>query len=314
MILARAIVALALLIAPFAPATLADSPSPLVPVSSFEMLAHIAVWGGDVTAYSLQPDGALVRALALACATGHHAVVTLDKPSFDRAIIRENGEVMARLSRCTTGWSRRSIHLKTVVSGGSTYLSDTNFGANALVISAQNASVRSLIARTIVAARTGTTPDTRAVETDSWAFASVKKTALALEYLGLEQSGSGEIDVATESFGDSPFAKALYTLASRGRPVRLIVARRESQQDSAERRVLDVLRNVGVQVRFDTTNEKEMLDDRTCWVGSANATVGPPQVQTQPDWGFLVSRTDRLCALLQERFQATWNGSTTYDQ
>lgn len=285
--------------------------APFSAVPSLVMLARLVALGGDVTAYTLSPNGAITRALAVACAARRPVTLTLDRPRFDPAVVRENGEALARVGRCPARFAARDLHLKSIVSGDTLYLSDTNFGSDALIVQSRDASVRSMVEQTLSRARAGLPAQTAVLETPTWAFAAIKTSALALELVGL-QNAHGGVEIATESFGDSAIARALYALARSGRPVHLLVARREAQTDHAERDVLQILANAGVEIRVDTTDEKELVTDQTCWIGSANASLGPASVQRQPDWGALLRTPDPLCATLQDRFSRTWNAAATY--
>jgi hypothetical protein len=273
----------------------------------------IARSGGTVIAFTLSPRSTITRALALACSTGHPVTVTLDRVDFEPVVARANEQSAAllRAAHCTVGYASHDLHLKLIDTGGVTYLSDTNFGNRAFVLAVTDPSIRSFLARTVSALRSGRTPSGDTVNTDAWAFGALKYTAQTLEALVLHDPGDGPVEMASESFGDSPLARELYDLARAHHSVRLLVAQSEARSDASEQQVLNALRNVGVQIRYDTTNEKELLAPRACWVGSANATLGTRQVQMQPDWGYVINQPASLCSALQERFERTWNASPT---
>ncbi|TAM87655.1 hypothetical protein EPN42_11105 [bacterium] len=250
-----------------------------------------------VSAYVLEPSSVVVEALERAGDDGSRAQVLLPGDPYDPSgfVGKTNAAVTAELHRhrINVFRSARALHLKAVVIAGAVYLDDTNFGdgPNQTIVADHDPAD----AHQVGAALTG-------APTSSAHLQTTKAAALQAEAALLLQA-RGPVAVESESFGwRNPVYDALLDRVRRGASVQLIVAQREVEASRYERKDLERLASVGVQVRISFSDEKMAIAGRSAWVGSANATRGVPE---QLDWG-LTTTDPSLSASLAARFARTW--------
>jgi phosphatidylserine/phosphatidylglycerophosphate/cardiolipin synthase-like enzyme len=227
----------------------------------------------QLASYILQP-GRIARALEDAARRGARVRVLLEARPFGdpggrRA--RENGIVAGALRRAgasveladSASAPRAPVHIKAAVIDGVAFLTDRNWraGEAGMILRDDDAAdVRSLRRSLADAdARTARGP------------ATDKRGALALE-AGLMQSARQSVILSSESFGArNAVYDELRRLALHGVRCRLVVNRGE--RSKAMRAAIVALEKAGVDVRVGPTNEKFcVVDGRSLWVGSANAT------------------------------------------
>ncbi len=250
--------------------------------SSADVLAVLAR-GREIalSAYTLNSPR-LIDALAAAAARG--ARVCVELPS---APYHSDGLALANAARARelrrAGIEVRledGIHEKSLVVDGAVYLDDANWLAHG--------------GDTIV----------RDDDAGDPAIARTKGAALALEDRLI--AGAGDtVDLETESFGNGPVSGMLERAAQRGVHVRILVAARETRNNSHEAATIAALVRAGAQVRLTDATEKFAVAGDNVWVGSANATYG---VFDQTDWG-TVTGDAAIRAHISTAFESRWSAS-----
>ncbi|MBD5604175.1 MAG: hypothetical protein IAI48_03675 [Candidatus Eremiobacteraeota bacterium] len=249
-----------------------------------------------VSAYVLEPHGAMARALVTAADRGASVSVTLDGLDA-RATARELRAHGIRVSYGAP--SGDDVHLKAAVVDGVAYLNDRNWSANDETIVATSRASEVDAIRDAIAGRP------RSVGR----LATEKSAALALEADAIRHGGD-RIDVESESFGASAISAALRERVAAGAHVRLLVnARVAFERDSfRERALLRDLAARGVEVRVAPAAEKLCVAGKRGWVGSANATyAGEPMT----DWGLALDDPAML-ATLEDTFERNWSAGRPF--
>ncbi|MDQ6932504.1 MAG: phospholipase D-like domain-containing protein [Candidatus Eremiobacteraeota bacterium] len=275
---------------------------PLELVSHDDFLSALACARNvSLAAYCL---GAPMRdALIAAAANGSKVSVVLDGAfPFDRTGVRAAANaalvedlrahgVMARIIG-----AKEAAHTKAAVIDDVAWLDDRNFpssGPDTLVRDDDAADVAAVRDR-ICGGASG-----------SARIAFTKGAALALEAGVLRHAPSGELGVATESFGYGNVYGILKRRAERGDHVRLLVDAREAAHGK-DHEALAHLARAGVEVRVgdnNNNNNKLAVAGGQAWIGSANATHPSPE---QSDWG-LITQAAPAVALLHDRFESAWS-------
>jgi hypothetical protein len=284
----------------YAPSRAAD-PATLAVLSTSQLTRAITepqTRSAVITAYELEPRGAMVRALTTLCQRGGRADVMLANPRdvVGGTVVRKNQISQAALESagCHVRFADRPLHLKLADVDGVTYLADRNFGRSATILRTDVGADRSAIARTLSQDR----------GVDAGDLSTRKASALAIEADVILRS-TGSLGVETESFGPgTQVYEALRRSALARRPVYLIVARTEFDGDDRERSSLSALAAAGVHVRVGDSNAKlAVAQGGPTWIGSANATAGRPD---QIDWGRRIDAPVVHDAILR-RFLEDWN-------
>lgn len=258
----------------------------------------------ELSAYVLQPEAALARALEAAADRGARVRVRLEGAPYEghspadgpaaanrrvAAELRAHG-VDVRLTRPDDP----SLHLKAALIDGTAYLDDRNWpaeGADTIVATNDPSDVR------LVAEAFGESSGSDAN------LATDKEGALRFEADAIAGGTGGRVDVESESFGYSAVSKALYARARAGSHVRLLVAEREfAEAGSTERGSLRRLANAGVDVRVVASDEKLCVAGGRGWIGSANATYSKGPVL---DWG-LATCDPVLLGGIASAFERNW--------
>ena len=250
-----------------------------------------------VTAYTLTPGNAMIRALGATVAHGGHASLVVDGNPYDPdGDVRAGDEAalaQAASLHINVYRSNRPIHLKAVLVPTGSYLSDRNWSRDAVVLLDRDSTDYAAIAD----AAKGSPHSV--LHGNDGGLALIKSDALSLEAQML--SRAQPISVESESFSaNNPVYTALYDHPS---GARLIVAQTEYRKKRSEQAVIARLIARGVDVRTSTLNEKIGLAGDGVYIGSANATSG---VEDQIEWG-LVTHDPALFSTLRQRFQSEWD-------
>ena len=262
----------------------------------------------ELSAYMLEPRGAMTRALEAAADRGADVRVTLE-PFAERG--RADG--LRRLAGIETADLRAhgvtvrlgvpggdTVHLKAAVVDGTAYLDDRNWTAGdetivALAAAADVAAVHDAIGgRTVATER----------------LATEKDPALALEAAAIREGTGDCVEVQSESFGAGAISAALRVRAATGSHVRLLVNRQIALGAGAkrERAVLHGLAAAGVEIRTTRSTEKLCVAGERGWVGSANATF---DAVPTTDWG-LALRGGPMLGVVDTTFRSTWDAARPF--
>lgn len=244
--------------------------------------------------------GAVADALIKAAKAGATVTVRLEgKPLRNAALARMNRRTLAVLKKAGAHVSLAdrngrgpALHIKALVCDRVAYLDDRNWTAGGDAIMRDDAA--SHVAALAQAARGRTV---RAAN-----FWTSKHAGLQAETRLLEDATHARtVEVESENFGYSPQAyAALQRLARAHVRCKLLVS---SDLNARGKAALARLAAEGVEVRAGTANEKvAVVDGRRAWVGSANATEGPDQI----DWS-LRTRRAALVRDLQRHFETNWS-------
>jgi hypothetical protein len=293
--LALATLGVALLAAPSA----ASDASNLTVLTTSQLTRTMAgARSAVITAYELEPRGGMVRALGELCRRGARGDIMLANPRdvVGQTVVRKNEQSRAALESagCHVHFADRPLHLKLANIDGVTYLADRNFGRAATILRTDDPRDRTAIARTL--------SEDRGV--DAGDLSTRKASALQIENDVILRS-TGPLGVETESFGPGTTVfESLRRSALARRPVFLIVARTEFDNDDRERAALATLAAAGVHIRVGTSNAKLAVPQSgPTWMGSANATAGRPD---QIDWGRRITNAGVHDAILR-RFLQDWS-------
>ncbi len=268
--------------------------------ASITTLAHVeraidASPHTTVSAYVLFPDSSMVRTLEHA---GARVTVVLPANPYDPSGFtnRENAAVTQALGGAGVHVvpNANPLHLKAVVTATTLFLDDTNFSDSSRQIAIQDDSPADRAA--VLATLQGHPRSSGSLQT-------VKGPALAAEAELITHS-TGPIALSSESFGwHNPVYNALLAAAARGRTVSVMVAQRDLDESRYENKDLARLAAAGVRVRVADADEKILLTNAGCWIGSANATAG---LAHQLDWGLTIH--DRsTCAALANHYGRLWS-------
>ncbi|MBD5635106.1 MAG: hypothetical protein IAI49_11570 [Candidatus Eremiobacteraeota bacterium] len=254
-----------------------------------------------VSAYMLEPEGDVARALEAASDRGASVSVTLE-----RFADRPASDGLRRLSeRCAAGLRAHGVdvrlgvpsgdvvHLKAAAVDGIAFLDDRNWASAGETIVATSRPDDVALVRDAIAGRTGATER----------LATEKAAALRLETDAI-RGGGDRIDVESESFGACAVSQELRARAAAGAHVRLLVNGRLARSKGArrERALLHRLAKAGVKIRTTGADEKLCIAGDRGWVGSANATF---DVTPMTDWGLAVGAGAVLDAL-ESTFEREW--------
>lgn len=251
-----------------------------------------------LSAYSLSPRQPVTRYLLADARRGVAVRVVLSGSAFGVAA-QQNAAAAAELRAAgvPVSFTGFATHLKAAIVDNTVYLSDVNFAEHGLVVVDAIPGDSSVIAAAIAGTAHG--------NDHLW---TRKADALAAEARVAGVRMSGEIDVASESFGSgTALYQALQRRAAAGDHVRLLVAAREAR-GGEERAALGALKAAGVQIRLGDRDEKMAIDGSDAWFGSANATSGVPD---QVEWGMAL-RSTALAAALHARFEGEWALGSPY--
>jgi phosphatidylserine/phosphatidylglycerophosphate/cardiolipin synthase-like enzyme len=288
----RALLCAALLLLPGRPATAAGDG---VAISDSTALygdianAHTI----EITAFTLQSNGPLVRALTSACRRRAHVDVELDYPDFPE-VRATNDEAIRTLKSagCNARPVDHPLHMKVAVLDNAIYLSDRNFADGGLFVRDTRADDRGVALQALNGV---------AGATDH--FWTRKSDAIQAE-AQLMHSAAGTLFVESESFG--PGTAVFDTLIERRRAgvaVYLLVATSEFRSDARERAAVAQLIASGVTVRLSDQDAKLAVPDQIgAWVGSSNATSGLPD---QIDYGMYLGGST-YAQEITRRFSADW--------
>lgn len=261
--------------------------SPEAQLTSYQIVVDAVSKASVVTlsAYTLPKDGELVESLL---ATAHRpktrvSVIFDGQPFPD---VRRSNE---RLAEVLTGagvqvrLSQRPLHMKAIVIDGTrVFVTDRNWTSSDSLILELPATLRIAVEKAILGQSSST-----------GSFTTRKADALVLEDEVLSR-GTGAIMVETESFGPSVIADELENKVRQGVPVTLIVARYEYDRLPSEQRLVEHLRDLGIEVVVANAAEKLAVRGGLGFIGSANATAGLPD---QIDWGYATNAPDLIRAL-----------------
>ncbi len=228
--------------------------------------AHDVAFG----TYFLRP-GRVADALIAAAKHGAGVTVTMqhdpygggaddDRPKLNEAVaerLRDAGARVTLLDRDAT-----AFHAKAAVVDGVAYLDDRNWTASGheVVIADSNAEDAALVRAAI---------DGHGGKDD--ALATRKDEALKREAQLLTSSLDAPAIVESETIGNGPLTHALRVRGDAGAPTTLIV-RHAKHRSTAERKAIRALRDHGVRVLTNGSNEKLALVGGSAWIGSANGT------------------------------------------
>ncbi len=237
----------------------------------------------DVQAYTLH--GPVLYAVEAAARRGADVTVELEGRPFESSkgqLATENRrlarELRAAGARATLG---HPLHAKAIVTDGTLYLDEKNWGKQDLVL------------------REDDPLEARAIPMN-------KRDALALEASLLNGAGpSDDAIVESESFGTSNAVEhALAVLGRAGAAPRLLVDARDLRSDSREKAILERLVSAGVRVRLCDDSEKLAAAGERAWLGSANAT-SPFGRGAMTDWG--IDTADATIArAVRDRLERQW--------
>jgi phosphatidylserine/phosphatidylglycerophosphate/cardiolipin synthase-like enzyme len=263
-----------------------------------------AIRGGrsiELSAYMLEPHGAVATALGEAAERGASVSVTLERAE------RLPSEALRRLAGRTADVLRErgvavrfgvaggdSVHLKAAVVDGTAFLDDRNWAASGETIVATSEPAQVEAVRASFEGRAS----------ECAGLATGKGAALELEAAALREGRGDRVDLASESFGTCAVSRQLRLRAERGDHVRLIVNGRLARAHRAgrERATLHRLAAAGVEIRTSGADEKLCVAGDRGWVGSANATF---EVTPMTDWGLAVRDSGMLDALA-DTFEREW--------
>lgn len=238
-------------------------------------------------------QGTVRRAIVRAAVRGAQVTVTLQRDPLGEDGPRLNAEAARELRAAGAtvrllSSARTSFHLKAAVCDGVTYLDDRNWARSDLIVRDDAAADAALVRRAL-----------RGISGSTAELTTRAGDALRREALFVASAGRAPLAAATESFGPGVLAAALGARARRGLPTSLTVNRRLAERGGEpgvrERAALDRLRAAGVQVRETAAADKYAVTVDGAWLGSANASARPEQV----DWGLVTREPAVVSALLR---------------
>ncbi len=280
----------------------------------------------DFTAYILQP-GAAREALIAAAHSGAAVRVRLERDPLDDAtgsLHRANADsirvlLSAGVDAAMRGAGEPAVHIKAAVVDGVAWLDDRNWtGGRETIVRDDDPDDSATLERAL---RGGDAANgghaTNGADRNPTAFgnlATTKATAQALEAALIAEAGRESLAVESESFGNGAIYAALLERAGSNVPTRLLVAGREATafgpEGDLERRRLDRLASLGVEVRVGTSGNRELAEKLAvaggqAWIGSANATYAGGAMGRQQDWGLTTSDPATVDGL-RAAFEANW--------
>lgn len=266
-----------------------------------------------LTAYTLH-EGRVLTALETAARRGATVTVRLERDPLDDAagtLHHANARALAALraagaSAEATKPGEPVLHLKAAVVDGVAWLDDRNWAAGGAEEIVRD-SDRDDVAAVASAVAGGAGSDAH--------LATTKSGAQRLEAALIAGTGTGPLDVESESFGNGAIYHALLHRAEAHLPTRLIVAGREAAEphNRLERAHLARLAALGVEVRtgdpkHGDLDEKLVVAGDRAWTGSANATYARGPDGAQRDWG-LTTRDPAMIDGLRTAFERNWSAA-----
>lgn len=267
-------------------------------ISDIRSARHVTL-----SAYTLDPRGAVLGALASAAHRNAHVHLVLTGEGFQYAI-DQNCEILRRLTRsnsCTAGTTTTSgtmqvsitaypLHMKALVTDESIVVTDTNFAKGSRHTPAGTfielpQTMRETLLRAILGAPGYIGP-----------FTTQKALSLRVEAAAIA-GGSGPVSVETEDFtAHNPVYDALLAIAPT-RHVIVVVNDRDAETTPGFQEAASALVRAGATIYLSSADEKIAVTGHTCWVGSTNVSEG---LDDQVDWGLRIDDA-QSCAYLASR-------------
>lgn len=251
-------------------------------LSSFDAALGAIAGARTVTlsAYTLVPRSAIVRALVAAAHRGARVSVALTGEGFDYALEQNRTtEAILRQAGVRVHVTAYPLHMKALVADGRVVLlTDTNFSRDGLFVQ-----VPAATANVVENAIEGRTSYYGALTTE-------KAMSLRVE-AAIIRGTTGPVYLETESLGAAnPIYDALQDAIAARRPLRILA----SAADAATSPIPPTLAPF---THLVSSNEKILVAGDTCWTGSANSSGG---LEAQVDYGLRFDDA-QICAALARR-------------